>query len=112
MKRLYTFVITCSDGSEDASQEYGATLSEALDKWSRNVKPEGFIESLTSQERDEIAEDFSAANPTHFGEPTPIAGLRNVWRVSTALRSGKGIIVTCVLSCSHPQAEQAGDGDA
>ncbi|MEP4076218.1 hypothetical protein [Haloferula sp.] len=111
MKSLYTFVVTCSDGSEDVSQEYGDTLNDALDAWSRNIKTDGFIESLTSHERRELAEDFSAADPSHFGEALPISGLEDVWRVSTALRSGKALIVTCVLSNLNSKAEQVGDPD-
>ena len=102
MENLYTFVVTCSDGSEDASQERGATLGEALDRWARNTKPEGFIDSLTLQEREEVARDFSLANPTCFSEPVELSEVENVWRVSTALQSGKALIVTCVLSYQKP----------
>ena len=107
MKQLYTFVTTCCDGTEAVSQEYGTSVAEALDKWTRHVDPDGFIESLTVDERKELAEDFSVSPPTIFGIGTELGintkvdDLDGVWVVSTTLRSDKFITVYCIRSAAQ-----------
>ena len=99
MNMRYTLVIQC-DGGEEIAQESAATPGKALDQWTRRVSPGGIIESLSTEDRDELRSDFSASDPTIYGIGIAIEGLEGVWRAVTVLASGKHISVVCV-QCSE-----------
>jgi hypothetical protein len=122
MSALYTLIVEF-DGGQEITQEAAPTAAIAIDQWTRRLIPDGVICSLTEEERTELREDFSASEPTIFGIDKPISALKNVWRVSTSLRSGRHIMLVCVLSdtlsanvppfkLEIAEAEQAGTCDA
>jgi hypothetical protein len=116
MNALYTLVITC-DGGDEIAQELAATPAAALDQWTKRLSPCGIVDTLSAEEVDELRSDFSASDPTIFGIDKSIDGMKGVWRASTALASGKHIVVVCVqgsaksvMIAKTEQIEQSGTG--
>jgi hypothetical protein len=101
MKARYTLVIKC-DGGDEIAQVFADTPAGALEQWSRSCSPGGIVDSLSTEDQAELGEDFSASDPTIFGITTGVDGLDGVWRISTALASGKCIEVVCVQCSAGP----------
>jgi hypothetical protein len=95
MKALFTIHIDY-DGGDEIVQEIAVSPAEALEQWTQRHSQGGIIDSLSSEEWEELKADFSVSRPTLLGIGAPVDGLKGVWRAGTVLESGKSLEVVCV----------------